>query len=47
MSRWENVRVRPGSSFVVELPTGPLPQAAADRHAAALLAIAAPSATAR
>jgi protein MpaA len=46
MSRWANVRVRPGSSFVVELPTGPLPQAAADRHAAALLAIAGPGVTA-
>jgi protein MpaA len=42
MSRWENVRVRPGSSFVVELPPGPLQRAAADRHAAAVLAIAAP-----
>jgi protein MpaA len=41
MSRWENVRVRPGSSFVVELPAGPLSRPAADRHAAALLAIGA------
>jgi hypothetical protein len=41
MSRWENARVRAGSSFVVELPAGPLGRAAADRHAAAVLAIAA------
>jgi protein MpaA len=41
MSRWENVRVRPGSSIVVELPPGPLPAAAARRHAAAVLALAA------
>jgi murein peptide amidase A len=41
MSRWENVRVRPGSSFVVELPAGRLSRPAADRHAAALLAIGA------
>jgi protein MpaA len=41
MSRWENARVRAGSSFVVELPAGPLRRAAADRHAAAVLAIAA------
>jgi hypothetical protein len=45
MSRWENVRVRPGSSFVVELPPGPLRRAAVDRHAAAVLAIAGPAAT--
>ena len=41
MSRWENARVRPGSSIVVELPAGPLSAAAARRHAAAVLAIAA------
>jgi murein peptide amidase A len=41
MSRWENVRVRPGSSIVVELPGGPLPAVAAQRHAAAVLALAA------
>jgi murein peptide amidase A len=41
MSRWENVRVRPGSSIVVELPGGTLPAAAAQRHAAAVLALAA------
>jgi protein MpaA len=40
MSRWENVRVRPGSSLVVELPGGVLPAAAARRHAAAVLALA-------
>jgi murein peptide amidase A len=41
MSRWENVRVRPGSSIVVELPGGTLPVDAARRHAAAVLALAA------
>jgi murein peptide amidase A len=40
MSRWENVRVRPGSSIVVELPGGPLSAAAALRHAEAVLAVA-------
>jgi protein MpaA len=40
MSRWENVRVRAGSSIVVELPGGPLPAAAARRHAEAVLAVA-------
>src|SRR3954469_2197209 len=40
MSRWENVRVRPGSSIVVELPGGPLSAGAARRHAAAVLALA-------
>jgi protein MpaA len=40
MSRWENVRVRPGSSIVVELPGGPLAAAAARRHAGAVLALA-------
>jgi murein peptide amidase A len=40
MSRWENVRVRPGSSLVVELPGGRLPAASARRHAAAVLALA-------
>jgi protein MpaA len=37
LSRWQNVRVRPGSAFVVELPPGPLPAAARDRHVAAVL----------
>ena len=41
MSRWENVRVRPGSSIVVELPAGTLSAAAAQRHAAAVLGLAA------
>ncbi len=41
MSRWENVRVRPGSSIVVELPPGTLSAAAAQRHAAAVLGLAA------
>src|SRR6476660_6508376 len=41
MSRWENVRVRPGSSIVVELPPGTLSAADAQRHAAAVLGLAA------
>jgi protein MpaA len=41
MSRWQNARVRPGSSIVVELPAGPLAAAAARRHAGAVLALAA------
>jgi protein MpaA len=40
MSRWENARVRPGSSIVVELPAGPLGAAAARRHADAVLGVA-------
>jgi murein peptide amidase A len=40
MSRWVNVRVRPGSSLVVELPRGRLSAAAALRHAGAVLALA-------
>jgi protein MpaA len=40
MSRWQNARVRPGSSIVVELPAGPLANDAARRHAAAVLALA-------
>jgi protein MpaA len=40
MSRWETVRVRAGSSIVVELPGGPLAAAAARRHAGAVLALA-------
>jgi protein MpaA len=40
LSRWTNVRVRPGSSFVVELPAGRLSPAAVRRHAAAVLALA-------
>jgi murein peptide amidase A len=44
MSRWENVRVRPGSSIVVELPPGRLSAAAARRHAEAVLALASPAA---
>ena len=40
MSRWVNVRVRPGSSLVVELPPGRLSAAAALRHAEAVLALA-------
>jgi murein peptide amidase A len=41
MSRWENARVRRGSSIVVELPAGPLPAGALRRHVAAVLAVAA------
>jgi protein MpaA len=40
MSRWENVRVRPGSSMVVELPPGPLRATDARRHADAVLGLA-------
>ena len=40
LSRWTNVRVRAGSSFVVELPGGQLSAAAVRRHAAAVLALA-------
>jgi protein MpaA len=40
MSRWENVRIRPGSSIVVELPGGRLAVTAARRHAQAVLALA-------
>ncbi|MBI5106667.1 MAG: DUF2817 domain-containing protein [Solirubrobacterales bacterium] len=41
LSRWQNARVRAGSSFVVELPPGPLRAAAAARHAEAVLQVAA------
>jgi murein peptide amidase A len=41
MSRWQNARVAAGTSIVVELPAGPLPPAAARRHADAVLALAA------
>jgi hypothetical protein len=41
MSRWQNVRVRPGSSIVVELPAGQLRAADAGRHAQAVLTVAA------
>ena len=37
---WQNQQLRGGSSFVVELPPGPLSGAAADRHAAAILRLA-------
>ena len=41
LSRWVNERVRPGSSFVVELDgRRTLGRALADRHAAAVLALA-------
>ena len=42
LSRWVNERVRPGASFVVELPGGRLTPAGARRHAAAVLALATP-----
>ena len=37
---WQNRAFRRGTSFVVELPTGPLGSASADRHAAAVIALA-------
>lgn len=40
MSAWTNTRVRRGSSWVVELPRGRLRAATAERHAAALRALA-------
>jgi murein peptide amidase A len=39
-THWQNRRFAGASSFVVELPPGPLPQAAARRHAFAILALA-------
>jgi protein MpaA len=42
LSRWQNARVRPGSSIVVELAAGRLADAQARRHAGAVLALAAP-----
>ena len=45
MSRWQNARVRAGSSIVVELPGGPLSAAAARRNADAVLELALPAAT--
>jgi protein MpaA len=45
MSRWQNARVRAGSSIVVELPGGPLGLAAARRHADSVLALAGPPGT--
>jgi protein MpaA len=44
MSRWQNARVRAGTSVVVELPGGPLDAAAGRRHADAVLALAGPPA---
>jgi murein peptide amidase A len=38
ISRWQNVHVRPGSAFVVELAAGPLPPDLRLRHVAAVLA---------
>lgn len=42
LSRWVNERVRPGSSFVVELAAGRLRAAETARHANAVLALASP-----
>jgi protein MpaA len=39
ISRWQNVRVRPGSAFVVELAAGPLPAELRLGHVAAVLAM--------
>jgi murein peptide amidase A len=39
-SNWQNRRFAAGTSFVVELPPGPLSRAAARRHATAILALA-------
>lgn len=39
LSRWQNVRIRPGSAIVVELAPGPLPRALRLRHVAAVLAM--------
>ena len=39
VSRWQNVRLRAGSAFVVELAPGPLPSALRLRHVAAVLAL--------
>jgi protein MpaA len=39
ISRWQNVRVRPGSAFVVELAGGPLPADLRLRHVTAVLAL--------
>jgi murein peptide amidase A len=39
ISRWQNIRVRAGSAFVVELAPGPLPAALRLRHVAAVLAL--------
>ena len=39
ISRWQNVRLRAGSAFVVELAPGPLPSALRLRHVAAVLAL--------
>jgi protein MpaA len=41
LSRWVNARMRPGSSFVVELPPGRPPARTVARHARAVLRLAA------
>jgi protein MpaA len=39
LSRWQNVRIKPGSAMVVELAAGPLPRALRLRHVAAVLSV--------
>jgi murein peptide amidase A len=39
ISRWQNVRIHPGSAVVVELAAGPLPADLRLRHVAAVLAL--------
>jgi len=39
ISRWQNVRIRAGSAFVVELAAGPLPATLRLGHVAAVLAL--------
>jgi protein MpaA len=40
LSRWQNVRLDPGSAIVVELPAGRLPASTRRRHVAAVLKLA-------
>jgi murein peptide amidase A len=42
LSRWQNVRLRPGSAIVAELAAGPLRAVTRRRHVAAVLALATP-----
>jgi hypothetical protein len=39
LSRWQNVRIKPGSAMVVELAGGPLPRPLRLRHVAAVLSL--------
>ena len=43
LSRWQNVRLKPGSAIVVELPPGRLSTTARSRHVNAVLTLATPS----